>query len=330
MKYSNVHSDVHINIPLLCPSHQTQGDLSQLADSRDIQRVHMEVNIPASDLLLFNISGYNDYLQEQIAAQLNISRYRIKNFEVSFHQGNSSSNSVVIQTMSKEECREEALECDDNEGSSNPTRDDLRTTSSASRTVSGSMTRPDSVTMPTNDDKDGGGSGSHLTDTSSNPHEVMSTFPDYAVTASSRDYVITPTSAEDVVTTASADYVVRISFILQPSRKGEQRSLDVVESLSSLVSKQRLRLMINGTSLLVVSVDNNESSDTVEPACPYGRTSVQSGDMMVLQRYNPGLGNTETLLYVNTTGIMYPTGKFELTVGIEGSSLSMNYSEAIR
>ncbi|PVD36942.1 hypothetical protein C0Q70_03935 [Pomacea canaliculata] len=138
--------NVHASSPI---HRETQGDLSQLADSRDIQRVHMEVNIPASDLLLFNISGYNDYLQEQIAAQLNISRYRIKNFEVSFHQGNSSSNSVVIQTMSKEECREEALECDDNEGSSNPTRDDLRTTSSESPTVSGSMTRPDSVTMPT-------------------------------------------------------------------------------------------------------------------------------------------------------------------------------------
>lgn len=84
-------------------------DLSQLAQSNDIERVTLTAEVPSSYVPLFQMTEYNEVWKMQIAKQLNITIKRIHNFNLSVEVATGEGSTLVIEKLSDEKQQKTAL-----------------------------------------------------------------------------------------------------------------------------------------------------------------------------------------------------------------------------
>lgn len=257
----------------------------------------------------FSIPGYENYFKEQIAYQLNITSSRMQNFNITVHEGHVDGEPIYIERMTPEEYRHEVPgasqgEVTFNDGSSVDTQE-------MTEVGCGTDCHPD----PSAQDSQSG----HKKEDYDKP--VLHPAP--------------PNTVETEYSKVQPEHNVtmRISFILLPpeSRSSdEQWSDNVMETLDLLVNKHSLRLTINGTTLVVESVERDDSVGDYEPPCPYGIVSFVYEHILLTERHNPVTGLNETVLIVQNTGRVYPPGKFDLTLAVEGNARNMNITDSVR
>ncbi|KAL8594021.1 hypothetical protein ACOMHN_029007 [Nucella lapillus] len=110
------------------------------------------------------------------------------------------------------------------------------------------------------------------------------------------------------------EFKIIMSFILLPPesfQSSEQRSGYVVEALSSLVSSKEFKFIINGTSLQVESITQEDKVGVLSPACPYGLLLVLDGEQIEL--FTAGGSNFTTLKDLRT-GKYYIQGMFDVSL----------------
>ncbi|KAK7093264.1 hypothetical protein V1264_007050 [Littorina saxatilis] len=88
---------------------EVMTDLSQLAQSNDIERVTLTAEVPSSYVPLFQMTEYNEVWKMQIAKQLNITIKRIHNFNLSVEVATGEGSTLVIEKLSDEKQQKTAL-----------------------------------------------------------------------------------------------------------------------------------------------------------------------------------------------------------------------------
>ena len=90
---------------VMAPARQVITDLSQLAQSNDIERVTLTVEVPSSYVIMFLMTEYHQLWKEQIANQLNITINRIQKFNITVEEATGEASTLVIEKLSNNEVR---------------------------------------------------------------------------------------------------------------------------------------------------------------------------------------------------------------------------------
>ncbi|XP_076451539.1 uncharacterized protein LOC143287437 isoform X2 [Babylonia areolata] len=349
-------------------------DLSQLAQSNDIERVTLEVEVPSGFAALVTITS-NEFWVEQIAMQLNITTTRIQKFNVTVENATGEASTLLIQKLSQGDLPAPEGESEDHDTDPGPSHGEVVwlnvgnvPTEQDNQDTYGSMENPDSGYSTARSDEEGPyhdmfASNESLTlRTGTGEERNKNDFPKTPKSRNKReprtwgstDHQTSGGTEEDVpdegqpvsvdiqndespdsqVSASSeldpppdltlledpdnpCNFKIIMSFILLPPesfRSGEKRSGNVVEALSSLVSSSEFKFIINGTSLKVENMAQEDTVGVFSPACPHGVLLVLDGEQIELTASGDSpLGTNITMLKDLRTGKTYVQGMFDVS-----------------